>query len=120
MANRYSYQLAHPEITLDAENIICHTCDNPPCVNPDHLFLGTTQDNVTDKINKERHSWGEKHSNCKVSDNSIYEMYKLYEEDGISIKELAIKYGLHYSHTSKIVTGRARKTNYAKYHGSNV
>ena len=37
--------------------LICHSCDNPPCVNVNHLFLGTNKDNVQDAINKGRMAW---------------------------------------------------------------
>ena len=54
--HRLVYAL-HNGIDLDNMKglVVMHTCDNPPCINPDHLRLGTHQDNMTDKINKKRH-----------------------------------------------------------------
>jgi len=54
-AHRASYIIFKGEIPLDL--FVCHTCDNPTCVKPDHLWLGTNSDNQQDGIKKGRHRW---------------------------------------------------------------
>ena len=46
--------------------VVCHTCDVRPCVNPDHLFLGTQQDNIADMVRKGRHYAAPKKTHCKL------------------------------------------------------
>jgi hypothetical protein len=58
-AHRVAYELVHGSIASDM--LVLHKCDNPPCVNPDHLFLGTPQDNMTDKTIKGRIPRGASH-----------------------------------------------------------
>jgi len=53
-AHRISYMLNNVGCVLTSKDFICHKCDNPPCVNPAHLFKGNAQDNARDMVSKNR------------------------------------------------------------------
>lgn len=54
-AHRFAWTQARGAIP--AGMLVCHRCDNPPCCNPAHLFLGTNEDNIRDCVTKGRHAW---------------------------------------------------------------
>ena len=89
---------------------VCHKCDNPKCINPDHLFVGTRQDNVDDREAKNRnkihllHIKGEAHPSAKFSDRVVQ---KMRLEKG-KIKEIAIKYGISERHLRDIRNNKYR------------
>ena len=51
--------------------VVLHACDNPPCVNPDHLSIGTQAQNITDCVNKVRHSRGESNGNNVLVEDDV-------------------------------------------------
>ena len=55
-AHRLSWILTHGEIN-NSKILVCHHCDNPKCINPDHLFIGTHRDNLNDMVSKKRHPY---------------------------------------------------------------
>ncbi len=72
-APRVSYQLHHPHETIKGY-AICHTCDNPGCVNPEHLFKGTWKDNLQDMVKKGRSKKGERANMAKLTDKQVIEI----------------------------------------------
>lgn len=85
--------------------IIRHSCDNPICVNPDHLLVGTCQDNINDKCARGRVSRlnGEQNPNAKLLKSDIPMIRKLYK-DGLSQKEIGILFGVVKQSISHIMS----------------
>jgi len=94
-AHRVAYAIAHGPIPHDVH--VCHRCDNPPCVNPDHLFLGRDKENVADMIQKLRHSYGEDSYHHRLTETEAIEILQRYAAGGIGRPQLGREYGVSAS-----------------------
>lgn len=75
---------------------VLHKCDNPACVNPAHLFLGTQLDNLKDCVIKGRNPHGEGHWKARLSVEKVKEARHLFPLGDYSITELAMRYGVSH------------------------
>jgi hypothetical protein len=82
---------------------VLHKCDNPRCVNPSHLFLGTNQDNIADKVAKGRQPRGEAHAHARYTEQQITDMHKMRHQ--LSPDKLAELFLTTPSRISRILRG---------------
>lgn len=109
MPHRYSYELHNGSIP-DGQ-VVCHKCDNPSCVNPHHLELGTQLDNIADMYEKGRENnpllFGESSPNAKLTENQVKEIRRKYATGKFRRHQLANEYGVSIHNISAITS---RKT----------
>ena len=84
---------------------VCHQCDNPSCVRPNHLFLGTNYDNVCDRVAKGRQSRGERVWTAKLTERDVQCIREEYANGKINQTRLAESYGVGSDQISRIVNG---------------
>jgi hypothetical protein len=114
-AHRVIFDLANPNtITLsapkdtDETGFLLHTCDNPSCCNPKHLFVGTHADNMADKVAKGRSPdfSGGKGPRCKLSMAQAREIRQLRKE-GVSARDLAKRYEISLPSIKTLLRGNS-------------
>ena len=81
--------------------VVCHTCDNVHCVNPDHLFLGTQKDNLQDMKKKGRSTHGEKNAQSLLTEANVIVIKSLLS-DGWTEAQVAKHYGVSRSNINAI------------------
>lgn len=84
-----------------SEKVICHSCDNPACGNPDHLFSGTQIDNINDRDRKRR-------AIKKLSDDQVDTIIEKYHTTKTSTIKLGKEFGVSRSMVSAILRGEKR------------
>ena len=102
-AHRLSWVIHNGKITDGL--CVLHHCDNPPCVNPEHLFLGTKYDNMQDMIKKgrKRVAFGSGSGMSKLNEKSVKKIRKLYAAGGVGFMALGRQFGVNKSTIRNVV-----------------
>lgn len=91
-----------------AEQYVCHKCDNPSCINPDHLFLGTSKDNMVDMVNKGRNKamGGEQNPCAKIGESDVLSILERIKQ-GHTNTAISRDFPVTHSMISSIRRGKA-------------
>ncbi|AIM51247.1 endonuclease [Lelliottia phage phD2B] len=93
---------------LGRKVVLRHKCDNPRCINPEHLEVGTHKENSDDMKGRGRSKTNEQHWNCQLTQEAIDAIRKAYATGKAFQRQLAERYGVAQSHISRIVRGEQR------------
>lgn len=102
-AHRYAYELWKGKIADG--HVVMHICDNPPCVNPDHLDVGTKLDNNRDAAIKGHTKSGVRHWNVRLTPDQVAAI----RDDPRTHHAVAVQYGIAQSTVSRIKSGKRRR-----------
>lgn len=110
-AHRIAWILTYGEIPDGL--CVCHTCDNPGCVNPKHLFVGTHADNMADMVRKGRAGRGGYYhggsNNSKLSKVEVLEIRRLRRETSLTLREIGEMFGVLATTIYNVVSGKSWK-----------
>lgn len=102
--NRMAYYLHYGSDPLGDD--ACHSCDNPPCCNPSHLFVGSRAINLADMRRKHRQAMGPRHGIAKLTVNQVREIKTRYVPRKVSTYKLAAEFGVSQMTIHNIIHGK--------------
>ncbi len=105
---------SYPDYVIPEGMDVCHSCDNPKCCNPKHLFIGTHQENMDDMKMKKRYCMpitrkGIDSNKAKLTEEQVLAIRSEYIPYKVSTPKLAAKYNVHQSVIHDIVTRKTWK-----------
>ena len=103
LSHRLAWELAHGAIPSGI--LVCHRCDNPPCCNPEHLFLGSPADNSRDMVAKGRHSHGERVPSSKLTAEQVRFIRHANRDGLFRQKDLCELFAVSPAQISRIIAG---------------
>lgn len=104
LAHRLAYERVYG-VSLKQSECVCHRCDNPACVNPFHLFLGTSQMNRADCVGKGRQAKGERNGRAVLTRGQVEEIRKLYVPRKMSVHKLGRMFGVSGQTIHRVLKG---------------
>lgn len=102
-AHRVAWEKANSR-PVPAGMFVLHSCDNPTCVNPDHLRIGTHQENVDEKVQRQRQTKGESVTSSRLKESDIVAIRGMHAFGNCSLNQIAKKFGVSKNCIWKIVT----------------
>lgn len=106
-AHRVAYERAMG-VKLSISEHICHRCDNPSCINPEHLFVGDSRVNALDRHAKGRDAKGITHGMSKLNEVDVERIKDICKHGGQSFKAIARIFGVSDTQVRNIANGRQR------------